>query len=353
MNIYLSDLSVPTLQKKLGGKHLIDMKKTLTTIAFALGTLAGFAQQDPQFSQYMYNKMFMNPAYAGMRQALCGTMIARQQWSGFDGAPQSGVLSVDGYVNPLHGGLGLNVMYDKLGFEQTMAYRLAYSFHLTNIAGGTLGIGLEGGAISKRLGPTGSDQWIATTNWQNDQAIPPQLQKTTFDLGFGLWYQRQNLWFGISSTHLPANSIDDGQSSLIGTPPIAHDLVYQMARHYYITGGYNWATGGAWEIRPSFLVKSDATITSFDFNVLALYDQKFWMGASYRFQDAVIPMVGFQMPHSKIGENGGLKVGFAYDYTTSNLRKYNNGSFELFLNYCYPIVIPTKREGHGDVRIFD
>lgn len=329
------------------------MKKTLTTIALALGVMSGFAQQDPQFSQYMYNKMFMNPAYAGMRQALCGTLIARQQWSGFDGAPQSGVLSIDGYVPPLRGGLGLNVMYDKLGFEQTMAYRLAYSFHINDVGGGTLGIGIEAGAVSKRIGPTGTNQWIATTNWQNDVAIPPPVMaKTTFDVGFGLWYQRQNLWIGLSSTHLPANTIDDGTAQ-VGTPPVTHNLVYNMARHYFITGGYNWETGGAWSIRPSFLVKSDATVTTFDVNVLAVYNQRFWFGAGYRFQDAVIPMLGFQIPHDKIGENGGLKVGFAYDYTTSNLGKYNSGSFELFLNYCHPIEITPKREGHGDVRLFD
>ncbi len=326
------------------------MKRTLTIIAFALGTSAAFAQQDPQFSQYMHNKMFMNPAYAGMRQALCGTLIARQQWSGFDGSPQSGVLSVDAFTPQLRGGVGLNIMYDKLGFEQTMAYRLAYSFHLNNIGGGTLGIGVELGASSKTLGPTGTQSWVATTNWQNDPSVPPQLKKTVFDVGFGLWYQRQNMWFGISSTHLSASTVDDGTTPV---GPVNHTLIYQMARHYWITGGVTLMQGNTWEIRPSFLVKSDATVTSFDVNVIAMFNQQFWFGASYRFQDAICPMVGFQMPDDIIGENGGLKVGFAYDYTTSNLGDYNNGSFELFLNYCHPIKFPTKTERHGDVRIFD
>ncbi|CAN5419681.1 type IX secretion system membrane protein PorP/SprF [soil metagenome] len=334
------------------------MKKTLTIIAFALGSTAVFAQQDPQFSQFMYNKLFMNPGYAGMRQALCFTAIYRDQWQGFEGSPNSGVFSADAFLPKIHGGVGLNIMYDKLGFENNMGYRANYSFHQT-LGGGVLGIGLELGAFSKRLGPTGTDAWLATTNWQNDQAIPPQLKTTVFDLGFGLWYQRQNLWFGISSTHLPASSMKGQSAPIIVFPAVTavpQNLTYQIARHYFITGGYN-IPFGSWELRPSFLVKSDATITSFDLDVTALFNQRFWFGASYRFQDAIVPMIGFMLPTAKSTSNempgGGLKVGFAYDYTTSNIKSYSSGSFELMLNYCMPLNFPTKRQGHGDVRIFD
>jgi type IX secretion system PorP/SprF family membrane protein len=358
MYIYLSDLCT-TRTHKITGKHLKSMKKTLTIIALALGSVSAFAQQDPQFSQYMHNKMFMNPGYAGMRQALCFSLIGRQQWAGFDGSPTSGVFSADVYLPPLRGGLGLNVMYDKLGFESNMRYDLAYSFHAP-LAGGVLGIGIELGAFSKRIGPTGNDQWVATTNWQTDQSIPPQLTSTQFDLGFGLWYQRQNVWFGISATHLPASSFT-GQSSSIFNPSTGQNetfsLKYQLARHYFVTGGINLFQGNTWEIRPSFLVKSDGTITSFDINATALYDQRFWFGLSYRLQDAIIPMIGFQLPNSKSTPDerpgSGLKIGFAYDYTTSNLKNYSNGSFELYLNYCIPLTVPVKRTGHGDTRIFD
>lgn len=359
MNIYLSDLCTENAQLKRVAKHLKSMRKTLTIIAFALGSTAAFSQQDPQFSQYMYNKLFMNPGYAGMRQALCGTVIDRQQWTGFDGAPKTFVFSADCFLPQIHGGVGLNIMADKLGFENSLAYRLNYSFHAMNVGGGTLGIGVELGAQSTRIGPTGSQQWLATTNWQNDQSIPPQLKKTVFDAGFGLWYQRQGLWFGISATHLPASKVNDGSATVQPTigPPVIHDLIYQMARHYFITGGYNFPVGSSWELRPSFVVKSDATITSFDLNVTALFNQRFWFGASYRFGDAICPMIGFMLPSSTATSDerpgGGLKVGFAYDYTTSNLKNYNNGTFELFINYCMPIKFTPKRQGHGDVRIFD
>ena len=118
------------------------MKKTLTLIAFALGSTAAFSQQDPQFSQYMYNKLFMNPAYAGMRQALCATTIYRNQWQGFDGSPKSIVFSADAFLPQIKGGVGLNIVHDKLGFETNMGFRANYSFHLP-VGGGLLGIGLE------------------------------------------------------------------------------------------------------------------------------------------------------------------------------------------------------------------
>jgi type IX secretion system PorP/SprF family membrane protein len=325
------------------------MKKILTLLAFMLLSFTAFSQQDPQFSQFMHNKLFMNPGYAGMKHALCATGIFRNQWNGFAGAPNSGVLSADMWMPRWGGGVGLNVMFDKLGFESNVAVRGCYSFHV-NIGEGRLGIGAELGMFSKRIGPTGSDQWIATTNWTNDVTIPPQMKKTVFDMGLGLWYERRNIWFGISSTHLPAQLADNGLSAPTGNPPLAHNRKYQFARHYFITGGINLFEGNTWEIRPSFLVKSDATITSFDLNAIALYDQRFWFGVSYRWQDAVCPMIGFQRVNA---QGGGMKMGFAYDYTTSKLNSYSNGTFEIFLNYCIPINIDVKCTRYFDVRLFD
>jgi type IX secretion system PorP/SprF family membrane protein len=331
------------------------MKKIFTTLVVVACSLSSFAQQDPQFTQYMYNKMFMVPGYAGIRHAVCLTGIARQQWAGFEGSPQSGVFSGDMYVPKIGGGIGLNLMYDKLGFEQNLAFRAAYSFHLKfnggyDNGGSTLGIGVELGGISKRVGPGAGQSWISTTNWQQDAAVPPQLSQTKFDLGFGLWYERRNMWLGVSSTHLPAQSIDDGTLD-IGLPPVRHSLTYRISRHYFLTGGMDFDLG-SWQLRPSFLVKSDASVTQFDINAIAVFNNQFWGGLSYRFQDAVCPMIGFQIPNVNDPKTG-FKVGLAYDFNTSRLRSANNGSVEIFLNYCIPLVPVYTREGHGSVRIFD
>ena len=133
------------------------MKKALALLAMLCLLANVNAQQDPQFSQYMHNKVFMNPA-------LCFTGIARQQWAGLDGAPNSGVFSAGVYNEDLSSGFGLTFMFDQLGFEKNMGYKFAYSLHREKIANGTLGLGIELGAATKILGPTGSDSWVASSN---------------------------------------------------------------------------------------------------------------------------------------------------------------------------------------------
>lgn len=332
------------------------MKKILTLFAFAFGSTLANAQQDPQFSQYMHNKLFMNPAYAGMRKAICLTGIYRNQWNAFSGAPNSGVFSADmplaRYGRSI-GGAGLILMYDKLGFESNLSFRGSYSFHIPvgpAIREGVLGIGIELGGFSKRVGPSGNQQWIATNNWHNDITIPPLIKSTLLDMGFGLWYQDKKMWFGISTSHLNGKEINDG-TAVVGNT--THNLIFQMARHYFITGGAKVLETPTWEIKPSFLVKTDAAVTTFDVNLTAVYNKKFWFGTSYRFKDAIVPMAGFMIPTSTTNDDLGLKVGFAYDYTTSNIKNYSNGSFELFLNYCIPYAAKPFRQRQGDPRLGD
>lgn len=350
------------------------MKKTITLLALLCLFANGYAQQDPQFTQYMHNKLFVNPGYAGMKHALCFTGIARQQWAGFDGAPRSGVFSADLYLENLSGGIGLNFMYDELGFEKNLAYKFAYSFHRDKFLGGTIGFGLEAGAVSKILGPTGNESWVATTNWQTDPSVPPQIKKSNFDLGLGVWFQREDMWLGISSSHIMEGQFNDGVAVLTGPPVTTHNLIYDLARHYWVTGGYNWYRPN-WTIKPSFMVKTDAVATSIDLNCIASMNNGFWVGASWRVKDAVSPMIGFEWLqerkenktrteerfvlnpefHDRVrptwNKYSTCKIGFAYDYTTSRLNSYKNGTFELFVSYCIPYVPRVGR--HGDVRIFN
>lgn len=316
------------------------MKKFFTSAIILLTGMSAFAQQDPQFTQYMHTKLFMNPGYAGIRRAYCLTSIYRNQWNGMDGAPNSGVISFDMPVDLLRGGVGVNLVYDKLGFESNISYNLNYSFH-QQLGKGVLGVGIQAGGFSKRIGPTGSSQWFSTTTWTSDPNIPPSLRTTVSDFGLGLWYNTDNYWFGISTSHLNGKLMDAPNVS-VGSPLVVHPVLFQVARHYFITGGVSLRRGD-WEFKPSFLVKTDATITTFDLNATAVFNQRFWFGASYRYQDAICPMIGMMFTNSSMKSfDNSFKIGFAYDYNTSRLKSYNNGSFELFLNYCVPY---TPRDG--------
>lgn len=338
------------------------MKRMFTCMALLCLVANGFSQQDPQFTNFNFNRTFFNPAHTGVKRALCFTALARNQWSGFDGAPKTATLTGEYWMENISSGIGGSVMIDELGFEKNMSYRLNYAFHLTDIAKGNLSFGIDAGFTSKILGPTGSQSWVSSSSWQNDPSIPPQIKKTSPDFGAGIWYQHSKFWAGASASHIGTPTMNQGNTVIISVPPIVHNRIYQVARHYWLTAGVNVQKRN-WLVQPSFLVKSDATITSFDVNCIATYNNAFWFGASYRFQDAVCPQLGFTWksggdktkpgneeipardPRFRKKEVATWKIGFAYDYSTSKLNDYNNGTFEVFLNYCLPVTPWIQRQG--------
>ncbi len=302
------------------------MKKTLVTISLSFAGFAAFAQQDAQFTQNMFNKLAINPGYAGTNRAICATAFYRNQWTGFEGAPQTILFSGDAYIPAIHGGLGLTAFSDQLGFDKTFSAKLAYSFNQP-IGPGVLGIGVEGGMMQKAL----AGAWLAPTDYTKDNAIPGDISKTTYDVGFGIHYSTQQLYVGVSATHIP-------ESQLTGTK-----FQFTNVRHYYVTAGYAFQLGNPdWEIEPSVFVKSDAASTQFDGNIRVIYQKMFWGGVTYRLTDAIAPIIGFQ--------KSGFKVGYSYDVTTSDIKNYSSGSHEIMIGYCFKVIPPVKKQSHQNVR---
>ncbi len=288
------------------------MKKIITTVLALAFVYSASAQQDPQFSQNMHNKLYPNPAYAGNSDAFCIGLLYRAQWTGFDGAPKTGVLSLDGPIRSINSGIGLTVMTDKLGFEKTLQAKLAYAYRFNVGATGKLAIGVDLGFIQKEL----SGDFIA--NDPNDPIIPYGGEKgsTIPDLGAGLYYNNDNLYVGLSASHILEPEID------------LSTVNYQYARHYYGMIGYKIDLTPSLALTPSIYAKYDGVTVQSDFNATLHINDKIWVGASYRLEDAVVLMAGF-----KILQN--LKVGYSYDYNTSDINKYSNGSHEVFLGYCF------------------
>ncbi|MCX6296443.1 MAG: type IX secretion system membrane protein PorP/SprF [Bacteroidetes bacterium] len=324
------------------------MKKTLTLIAFSFTGLVTFAQQDAQFSMNMFNRLAVNPGYAGTNKALCATILYRDQWDKFPGAPKTGLLSVD-FGTVAHGGVGLTIDQDQLGFDKTLKAKLAYSFHLPLGPTGTLGIGLDAGMISKSM----SGNFIAPDGTSRDggggidNAIPwSGTSATTYDVGFGLYYTNSNLYVGLSSLHLagPAQKLSKKSGAAPATlvNNTSYDFTYEMARHYYVMAGYKFNLGTEFDLTPSILTKSDASSTQLDINLLARWHRMVFVGVSYRLTDAIPVMVGMEW--------NGFKLGYAYDVTLSAIKSHSSGTHELMLGYCHKFIPVVHKTGHMNVR---
>lgn len=324
------------------------MKKIFSTLTIGLAALASvsFAQQDPQFTQFMHSKLIYNPGYAGTSEAICTNVLYRQQWVNFPGAPKTGLISFDMPIGQLPIAIGLNVMNDQIGFDKTLFARLALAYN-RHIGAGVLGIGIDGGILQKQF----NGNWITPDgNGVADASIPAYtagtgtnvvttsgLNKLSYDVGFGAFYSIANkMYVGISSTHLAAQDI---QSS--------GNVKFALARHYYIVGGYtfNFGEGGMHGINPNVKIKSDAASTQVDVNVTYIFNQKIWAGISYRMQDAIAPMLGYKWK--------GAKIGYSYDLTTSKIKGYSAGTHEIMLGYCFNVKKPKKVSSYQNARFLD
>lgn len=306
------------------------MQKTLTKFALTVLLLSGsaaFAQQDPQFSQNMFTRLATNPAYAGSNDAICGTLMYRNQWTGFGGEPKTMLFMGDMPVDALHGGVGLSVYAsDRLGAESNMNIRGAYAYR-TDLGAGRFAVGLDVGYHQKKL-----DGSKFIFNDQGDNNIPTgSVSGGSLDLGLGIYYNTEKLYAGISTSHLQEGKIS------------YNNINTKLARHYYMMAGYNVDLTSSLTLRPMVQIKTDAVSVQADFNANLMINNRFWVGGSYRLQDAIVLMAGLEIIPN-------LKFGYSYDLTTSDIRTYSSGTHEIMLGYCYKPSKAVKRQFHRNVR---
>jgi type IX secretion system PorP/SprF family membrane protein len=329
------------LARFLNLKDLQFMKKVYSgIIAFLLLSTLAYSQQDPQFSQYMFNNMGMNPAFAGMNEAICANLFHRQQWVGFEGRPITTEFTGDNFFRILHGGIGLTVLQDKIAQFSDLDIKLSYAYHINDLGPGKLSIGLQGGFYNKKTDFSqfkpidDSDPILSSKDNQSAMAL---------DLGFGAFYQVKDKWYaGISALQL-----------IQGKEKFASST-FDLARHYYITGGYHYSLEdlglSGFVITPSTLIKTDATSLQIDINAMVDYNNKFWAGLSYRKTDAIVIMLGIKPFGPGVYEN--LKVGYSYDITTSAMggKGKSSGSHEIYLGYCFKIEVVKQKESYKNPR---
>ncbi len=323
------------LHRKNSKQRIMKYLILLALAILAIPVLYG--QQDPQVSMNKYNILPINPGFAGSNGAICASVLYRNQWMGFDGAPKTMIFSADMALPEFNSGAGINVISDNVGFEKNSYLNLNYAYHL-EVAEGDLGLGLGLGFINKSL----DGNWITPDKLQgiqqnpySDPAIPHSESHLVFDANFGIFYRSKDdkIYGGISTSHLtqPQIKFDAGK------------LPY-VRRHYYVTvGSFIEMPDKNWGLWPSAFIKMDGSTAQYDLNLLVEYRRQFRGGLSYRFGDAFVAMVGFTTQSN-------ITFGIAYDLTISKLRTYEKGSLEFFAKYCFTITKSSGRGKYGSVR---
>jgi len=293
---------------------IICMKKLLAVVLASCLSSIAFAQQDPQFSQNMFNRLWVNPASAGSSEAICASLLYRAQWVSFDGAPKSGVLAIDAPIANNKIGLGLSINTDEIGFEKGLTAKLAAAYRF-DLGSGKLAIGVDGSLIQNTI----DGKFIAPDGTVNDPAIPQSsVSGTAFDLGGGLYYNSEKLYIGVSSTHLMESTLDLDKFSK------------EYKRHYYGMIGYTIELTPSVSLKPMIFVKNVTDNTTFDVNLNAHFNNRFWAGLSWRNEDAIVGMIGLTLIEN-------LRLGYAYDFTTSEIKNYSDGTHEIMLGYCFNV----------------
>ena len=314
------------------------MKRILVSISLVFCVLTAFAQQDPQFTMWQYDRLSVNPAMSGIDRMHCITALHRDQWDGLDKDPKTYLFNYSGmYGAKQNIGMGATIYSEVLGQQQNTVIRFSPSYHLAINNGSFFSVGASVGMYQSKLGAN----WVFIDS--GDPTIPVSSKSQSgADIGFGLnIYKPNQYYFGVSSTHLAGPNLDD--------------LGIQMARHYYVMGGYEAAAGSDLVIRPNVLFKTDGTSRQIDVNADLLFKKMFWGGLAYRLGDAIAPYVGFQKDFPMIDQgvrtiNHGIKLGYSYDVTTSLLKDYSAGSHEIFLTYCFKINNVDNGGGHSNPR---
>ena len=284
------------------------------------GRYVTYGQQDAQYTQYMYNTFSVNPAYAGSREVLSVSALHRSQWVGRDGAPNTQTFSIHG-PSSKKVGLGLSIVHDEIGnnTNQNTYFDAAFSYTLETSESDKLSFGLKAGGHLLNLDFNNLRNFSAGGVAITDTDL---YKKITPNFGTGIYFHNDKFYAGLSIPNfLQTEHFDssDGYDSLVSVDRIT----------WYLISGYVFEMSESWKFKPALLLKatSGAPLQA-DVSANFLLNDKFSMGAAYRWDAALSALFGFQMTPE-------FMLGLAYDSDISELggTKYNNGSFEVFLRY--------------------
>ncbi len=299
--------------KNLIFKGFLKLVFGILFLGFQLGL---YAQQDPVFNQYMNNLLSIQPAYAGLSGYINATAISRIQWVGFDGAPITSTLTIQGPYRRYNVGLGLSIVTDRYGPVRQTGFYADYSFRIKLEKDKYVSFGIKGGF--NRYEAMLTD---LTIHDPNDPVVAFDINKKYLpNFGVGFLWHADDFFLGASIPKIFQNKINSDS----GAP------VYQEEMNFYLMGGYVADIADNVKFKPTILARwSQNTPTVVDLTANALFYEKVWIGATYRFMNSYGLLL-------QIYVSEGVKLGYAYDLTTFVPSQYNAGTHEFMLSYDFP-----------------
>jgi len=306
------------LLKQIIKMKAMNIKKVITIVAVLLLTVSIKAQQDPQYTQYMYNMNIVNPAYAGSLDYLSVNFLARSQWVGIDGAPKTLTLGIHSPVGR-RVGLGLSVIVDKLGPVQEQNLYGDFSYTLPVSEKGKLAFGLKAGFTFFKADLNAIVPYLTEAN--DALFIDNNINKALPNFGVGAFYYTDKFYVGLSIPNL-LETLHFERSG--GQVTKATEV-----KHYFLTSGYVFKLTNNIKFKPSTMVKvvSGAPL-SIDVSGNFLFNDKFEIGLSHRLNESVSALINIRAKDN-------LRIGYAYDYTITDLGAFNSGSHEVFLLFNF------------------
>jgi type IX secretion system PorP/SprF family membrane protein len=297
-------------------KHKYIIMRMLVILILLIASKSAFSQQDPMYTQYMFNTQVINPAYAGSWESFGFLALSRLQWVGFKDAPRTNMLSIQAPTRKLKAAFGLNLVQDKVGFEKRVGLFGDYSYKISFSENTSLRMGIKAGFtnyshnLTEHTLPDGTDFDPLFQSDVEQRFIP--------NFGVGFLLSSEKYYLGLSSPKLLNSTIRLSSTNY---------SVFSEFRHFFLIGGYVFPIAEKLKFKPSFLAKATLGIPlEVDFSASFLFNEKVWIGAMYRTGDS------FGFLAQWVFDNN-LRIGYSYDVTTTQLKNYHSNTHEIMISY--------------------
>jgi type IX secretion system PorP/SprF family membrane protein len=290
-------------------KHI----KVLILIFIAFTGAIVHGQQDPQYTQYMYNMNVMNPAYAGSQGTLSIGILGRTQWVGLPGAPRTITAAIHAPIGE-RTGIGFSAIADEIGPVKEQNAYADFSYTIDTSEEGRLAFGIKAGFTFQDI-----NFLSLSVDQQGDELFANNLNEVYPNIGAGAFYYKDDFYLGLSMPNILKSRHFEKKGGIVSTA--------SEEMHVFLTSGYVFDLSQDLKLKPSVMVKAvTGAPLSIDLSANALLFDKFELGLSWRLDDSVSGMINFLAARN-------LRIGYGYDHTTTNLGDFNSGSHELFLLY--------------------